>query len=177
MNWLLATRLLGWLLMFLAAFQLVPIAAAITFGESVVPYVVSAVVAAAIGIPVGLLVRPTTWRVRPRDGFGIVSGAWILASLFGALPYLTTGTLGPVDAFFESVSGFTTTGSTVLANLDAQPRALLLWRSLTQWLGGMGIVLFTVALMPLLGIGGMSLFRAEVTGPLKEKVRPRSTPT
>ncbi len=93
MNWLLATRLLGWLLMFLAAFQLVPIAAAITFGESVVPYVVSAVVAAAIGIPVGLLVRPTTWRVRPRDGFGIVSGAWILASLFGALPYLTTGTL------------------------------------------------------------------------------------
>ncbi len=177
MNWLLATRLLGWLLLFLAAFQLVPIAAAITFGESVAPYVISAVAAAAIGIPVGLLVRPRTWRVRPRDGFGIVSGAWILASLFGALPYLTTGTLGPVDAFFESVSGFTTTGSTVLANLDAQPRALLLWRSLTQWLGGMGIVLFTVALMPLLGIGGMSLFRAEVTGPLKEKVRPRVAAT
>jgi trk system potassium uptake protein TrkH len=176
-NWLLGTRLLGWLLVFLAGFQLLPVATALLFGESALPYLVTAGVGLAIGLPVGVFVKPAAWRVRPRDGFGIVSGAWVLASLFGALPYLTSGVLGPVDALFESVSGFTTTGSTVLSNLDDQPRALLLWRSLSQWLGGMGIVVFTVALMPLLGIGGMSLFRAEVTGPLKEKVRPRVAAT
>jgi trk system potassium uptake protein TrkH len=176
-NFLLAIQLLGWLLVVLAGFQIVPIAAALWFGEGPVPYLVSALIPAAVGLPIGLLVKPKTVRVRPRDGFLIVSAVWIVAGVFGALPYLTTGALGPVDALFESVSGFTTTGSTVLPDIDSQPRALLLWRSLTQWLGGMGIVVFTVALMPLLGIGGMSLFRAEVTGPLKEKIRPRVAET
>jgi trk system potassium uptake protein TrkH len=106
-----------------------------------------------------------------------VSAAWLVASLFGALPYVTSGVLAPVDAFFESVAGFTTTGSTVMTHIEGSPRALLLWRSLTQWLGGMGIVVFTVALMPLLGIGGMQLFKAEVPGPVKEKVTPRVAET
>lgn len=177
MNLLLALQLLGWLLVLLAGFQLVPVAAAFWFGESPLPYLASAGVAGAVGLPIGLLVKPASIRLRPRDGFLIVSAAWITASLFGAVPFLTAGVLGPVDALFESVSGFTTTGSTVLNEIDGQPKPLLLWRSLTQWLGGMGIVLFTVALMPLLGIGGMSLFRAEVTGPMKEKVRPRVAAT
>lgn len=177
MNFLLTIRLLGWLAVLVGSFQLLPILAAVWFGESALPYVGAALPPIALGLPVGLLVKPATLRVSPRDGFLIVSAAWIVASGFGALPYLTTGVLGPVDALFESVSGFTTTGSTVLPFIEGQPRPLLLWRSLSQWLGGMGIVLFAVALMPLLGIGGMSLFRAEVTGPVKEKIRPRVAET
>ncbi|MBW2273614.1 MAG: TrkH family potassium uptake protein [Deltaproteobacteria bacterium] len=177
MNLLLATQLLGWLLVLVGAFQLVPVLAALIFGEPVLPYVTSAGMCVAIGLPVALGVRPESLRIRPRDGFLIVSIAWLLASLFGALPYLTSGVLSPVDAFFESVAGFTTTGSTVMTGIEGHPRALLLWRSLTQWLGGMGIVVFTVALMPLLGIGGMQLFKAEVPGPVKEKVTPRVAQT
>lgn len=177
MNLLLATQLLGWLLSFVGFFQLAPIAAALLYGDPVGPYLASATIAIAIGLPFALGVRPASLRVRPRDGFLIVSAAWFLASALGAIPYVTTGVLGPVDALFESISGFTTTGSTVMPFIDGQPKALLLWRSLTQWLGGMGIIVFTVALMPLLGIGGMQLFKAEVTGPVKEKVRPRVAET
>jgi trk system potassium uptake protein TrkH len=177
MNLLLATQLLGWLIVLVGAFQMVPVLAALVFGEPALPYVTSAGMCVAIGLPVALGVRPESLRIRPRDGFLIVSVAWLLASVCGALPYLTSGALSPVDAFFESVAGFTTTGSTVLTGIEGQPRALLLWRSLTQWLGGMGIVVFTVALMPLLGIGGMQLFKAEVPGPVKEKVTPRVAQT
>jgi trk system potassium uptake protein TrkH len=177
LNLTLATRLLGWLLLLIAGLLLIPTGAALLFGESPIPYAISALVPALIGLPVALLARPASLRLRPRDGVLIVSAAWIAAGLFGALPFVATGVLGPVDAVFESVSGFTTTGSTVLPDIDSQPRALLLWRSLSQWVGGMGIVLFTVALLPLLGIGGMSLFRAEVPGPVKEKVRPRVAAT
>ncbi len=101
----------------------------------------------------------------------------LLASAFGALPYLLTGTLSPVDAFFESASGFTTTGSTVLTDIESAPHALLLWRSLSQWVGGMGIIVFAVAVLPLLGIGGMQLFKAEVPGPITDKLTPRVSGT
>ena len=104
----------------------------------------------------------------------MVGGAWIAVSLLGTLPYvLTPGALGPVDAIFESVSGFTTTGSTVIGDTTVLPRSLLLWRAMSQWLGGMGIILFTIAILPLLGIGGMQLFKAEVPGPVADKVQPR----
>ncbi len=88
-----------------------------------------------------------------------------------------TGSLGIVDSLFESVSGFTTTGSTVIADVTVFPRALLLWRAMSQWLGGMGIILFTIAILPLLGIGGMQLFKAEVPGPVADKVKPRLATT
>jgi trk system potassium uptake protein TrkH len=115
--------------------------------------------------------------MRPRDGFLVVGIGWVAISAFGALPYVLGGTLGPVDAWFESVSGFTTTGSTVLTGLESQPRSLLLWRSFTQWVGGMGIILFTIAILPLLGIGGMQLFKAEVPGPVADKISPRLAET
>jgi trk system potassium uptake protein TrkH len=177
MNILLATQLAGWLLVLLGAFQLPVVLAALVFGEVPTPYLVSSGVALLFGLPIALGVRPENLRVRPRDGFFIVTSAWLLASLAGAVPYMTTGVLGPVDAFFESVAGFTTTGSTVMISIENAPRALLLWRSLTQWLGGMGIVVFTIALMPILGIGGMQLFKAEVPGPVKEKIKPRVAET
>jgi trk system potassium uptake protein TrkH len=120
---------------------------------------------------------PVERDIRPRDGFLIVGASWIAVSVVGAAPYVLTGSLGLVDALFESVSGFTTTGSTVIADVTVIPRALLLWRAMSQWLGGMGIILFTIAILPLLGIGGMQLFKAEVPGPVADKIRPRLATT
>jgi trk/ktr system potassium uptake protein len=173
LNLLLDLQILGWLLSGLAAFELVPVAAALAYGEPALPYVAGAASSLVYGLPIALSVSPEDRRMRVRDGFLVVTAAWLLASAFGALPYVFTGVLGPVDAFFEAVSGFTTTGSTVIAGLDEVPRALLLWRSLTQWVGGMGIIVFTIAVLPLLGIGGMQLFKAEVPGPVVDKLTPR----
>lgn len=177
MNLLLAAQLLGWLLVLVAGFQLPVLLAAWAFGDPVAPVAAGVLITTLIGLPFALGIRPESLRVRPRDAFFIVSASWAMASLFGALPYVLSGLLTPVDAVFESVAGFTTTGSTVLTDIESAPRSLLLWRSMTQWLGGMGIVVFTVALMPLLGIGGMQLFRAEVPGPVAEKLRPRVAET
>jgi trk system potassium uptake protein TrkH len=172
-NLLLDFQILGWLLVGLAGFECIPIACALAYGEPVLPYGASAAAALAYGLTVALGVRPKERRMRTRDGFLVVSAAWMLASAFGALPYILTGTLAPLDALFESVAGFTTTGSSVLTQIETAPRALLLWRSLSQWLGGMGIIVFTIAVLPLLGIGGMQLFKAEVPGPVTDKLTPR----
>lgn len=177
MNALLVASFLGWLLIALSAVQLVPVAAALVFGEPFLPYLASALAALVCGLPIVLGVRPVDLQMQIRDGFLVVVLAWMLASLFGSLPYGFAGTLGPVDALFESVAGFTTTGSTAMTSIETAPRALLLWRALTQWLGGIGIILFAVALMPLLGVGGMRLFKAEVPGPIADKLTPRIADT
>jgi trk system potassium uptake protein TrkH len=169
--------LLGWLLLLASGFLLVPLVAALIFGEALGVWVASISLAALAGFTLVEVCRPDDRTLRPRDGFLVVGGAWVLVSLLGALPYLLSGVLGPVDAVFESVSGFTTTGSTVIADTTVVPRALLLWRAMSQWLGGMGIILFTIAILPLLGIGGMQLFKAEVPGPVADKVRPRLAAT
>jgi trk system potassium uptake protein TrkH len=116
--------------------------------------------------------RPTNLGVR--DGFLIVALFWLLMSLFGAWPLMLGAGLAPVDALFESASGITTTGATVLTGLDAMPRSLLFYRQQLQWLGGMGLIVLGVAVLPMLGIGGMQIYRAEAPGPLKEeKLTPR----
>ncbi len=109
-----------------------------------------------------------------KDGFGVVALMWLAASLLGALPFWLHG-VAPTfaDAFFESVSGFTTTGASVIAEVEACPRGILFWRGLTHWLGGMGIIVLGLAVLPFLGVGGMDMFRAEVPGPSKEKMTPR----
>ncbi len=113
-----------------------------------------------------------------KDGFLIVALAWVVLSVLGAIPFLTTGTCKTViDALFESTSGLTTTGATVLTGLDSMPHAILFWRSMQQWLGGMGIIVLAVAVMPLLGVGGMQLFKAETPGPVKDKLTARVTET
>ena len=177
MNPRLDLYVVGWLLGLTGAFQVVPLLAALAYGESIAPYVLSALAALAAGGAVVFVTRVDDWSVRPRDGYLIVAGGWIAVSAFGALPYVFSGVAGPIDALFESVSGFTTTGSTVLSGLEYMPHGMLLWRSFTQWLGGMGIILFTIALLPLLGIGGMQLFKAEVPGPVTDKIRPRLVET
>jgi trk system potassium uptake protein TrkH len=113
-------------------------------------------------------------RFTQKDGFFIVAVAWVLFSLFGMLPYLIYGTTDSVaDAFFETMSGFTTTGATMLTNIDTQPHGILFWRSLTQWIGGLGIVVFSLALLPLIGSGATQMFNAEVTGLSVDKLRPK----
>ena len=180
MNVRVIVHVLGWLLALLGGFQLFPLLIAGLYGEPLMPYLATSVAGILGGVTLARRIRPdraNAWRLHPREGFLVVAAGWLLASSFGAIPYLLTGALGPVDAFFESVSGFTTTGSTVLSGLERQPRGLLFWRAFTQWIGGMGIILFTIALLPLLGIGGMQLFRAEVPGPVKDKIRPRLAQT
>jgi len=116
--------------------------------------------------------------LRSREGFAIVTFGWIGFSLFGCLPYIFTGAIPSfTDAFFETISGFTTTGATILTDVEALPHGLLFWRSLTHWLGGMGIIVLSLAILPFLGVGGMQLFKAEVPGPVADKLTPRITET
>lgn len=166
-------RILALLVAVLGAFQVLPLAIAVAFGESPWPWLASIAGLALPGLLVARLARPADRTLRARDAYLVVAAGWLLASIAGALPYGILGVLGPADAFFESVSGFTTTGATAMTKIEGTPAALLFWRSLTQWLGGMGIILFAVAVLPLLGIGGMQLFRVEVPGPVKDKLRPR----
>lgn len=122
----------------------------------------------------GLLSSKTKRELRPKDGFLIVTAGWLLFAFIGALPFRFSGFIPSyTDAFFETMSGFTTTGASILTNIEALPHGLLFWRSLTHWLGGMGIILLSLAILPLLGIGGMQLFKAEVPGPTPDKLTPR----
>lgn len=113
--------------------------------------------------------------LRPREGFVIVSLGWIFAALAGALPFFFYGTFDNnfIDCFFETMSGFTTTGATVLTDIESLPKGILFWRSLTHWLGGMGIIMLTIAILPILGLSSSQLYRAEVPGPTKDKISPR----
>lgn len=125
------------------------------------------------------LVKPGDDRnLRKREGYLIVAIGWLTMVLFGTLPYLFTDVISHFpDAFFETVSGMTTTGASVLEDIEAQPLDVLYWRSLTQWIGGMGIIVLTVAIFPLLGIGGVELFVAEAPGPTSDKLHPRISET
>lgn len=117
-------------------------------------------------------------EISKRDGFLIVTLGWIASSVIGTFPFIIHGSI-PLftDAFFETMSGFTTTGATILKDIEAVPPGLLYWRSMTHWLGGMGIIVLSLAILPILGIGGMQLFQAEVAGPSKDKIHPRVTET
>lgn len=116
--------------------------------------------------------------INKRDGFIIVSFTWVVISLFGTLPFLLSGSITDfTDAFFETMSGFTTTGASILTDIESVSKGVLYWRSVTQWIGGMGIIVLSLAIMPILGIGGMQLFIAEVPGPTKDKLHPRITET
>jgi trk system potassium uptake protein TrkH len=116
--------------------------------------------------------------LRSRDGFIVVTAGWILMSIFGCLPFLLTGAIPDVtNAFFETMSGFTTTGASILDDIESLPRSVLLWRSLTQWIGGMGIIVLAVAILPILGIGSTQLFSAEAPGLKADKIKPRIADT
>ncbi len=129
------------------------------------------------GTMVAILTRGSPELTR-RDGFGIVTFGWIFASLFGALPYILSNVIPhPAAAVFETMSGFTTTGASVLSGLESLPRGILFWRALTHLFGGMGVLILCVAILPFLGVGGMQIYRAEVPGPSKDRLTPRIATT
>jgi trk system potassium uptake protein TrkH len=120
--------------------------------------------------------KPTELTVR--EGFLTVTLSWVTLSLFGLVPFMVSGFIPDfTDAFFETMSGFTTTGASILTNIEAFPKSLLVWRNMTQWLGGMGVIALAVAILPFLGVGGVQLFKAEVPGPIKDKISPRISGT
>jgi len=136
------------------------------------------IITTGICVLIGLILRITTHNaeknINKREGYIIVSLVWVVFSLFGALPFVINGAIPSyTDAFFETISGFTTTGASILNDIESIPKGLLFWRSLTQWLGGMGIIVLSIAILPIFGIGGMQLFVAEVPGPTPDKLHPR----
>lgn len=172
-------NVVGLLQVFVALFMASAAGVAALYGDSGPALAILG--AAGITFAVGGVVYKTTafeGDVTTREGFAIVTLAWAATATFGALPYLLTGTLdSPVAAVFEAMSGFTTTGATVFSDIEALSHGVLFWRSLTHWLGGMGIIVLVIAVLPYLGVGGMQLFQAEVPGPTPERLRPRITQT
>ncbi len=169
-------RFSGILLMILGVFLLTALPVSWYHGgEDLEALLWSAVCCIGAGLPLWYFVRAKAGaNIGKREGYLIVAVGWFAMALFGMLPYLFSGLLPDFhDAFFETASGITTTGASVLTDIEAVPEGLLYWRSLTQWIGGMGIIVLTVALMPLLGIGGIELFVAEAPGPTSDKVHPR----
>lgn len=167
-------RILGLILMIEGFFMWLAIPVALIFKEGDgVQFLLSGAITIAVGMVAYLPLRKTKLNLNRRDGYVIVTGAWILFSLFGTLPFLLTRSIPNfTDAFFETISGFTTTGASILNNIEELSHAVLFWRSLIQWLGGMGIILLTLLLLPFLGIGGMQLFSAEVPSPTPDKLHP-----
>ncbi|MEA3470381.1 MAG: potassium transporter TrkG, partial [Thermodesulfobacteriota bacterium] len=173
--------ILGALLFFLGLTMLLPLLCSIYFGEGdYKALTVSMGITSLTGLLLYYLFKPSNGdlTLSHREGFIIVALGWFLAATFGSLPYLIHGVLPSfVDAFFESISGFTTTGATVITHIEGIPHGILLWRSLTQWLGGMGIIILSIAIFPLLGVGGMQLYKAELPSPVKDKLTPRVAET
>lgn len=158
----------------LAAVYLVPLTVALVFGENWLAFALPCAALTAVGT-VGAIVgfKPET-PLGPREGVLIVVITWTVACLSGAAPFLLSGVTASVaDAIFESASGFTTTGSTVFSDVESLPKSILFWRSLSHWLGGMGILVLAVAILPALKIGGYQLLRAEAPGPDVERLAPR----
>lgn len=171
-------RIIGFLLLFEALSLLSCIPVALYYGEPT-EYLLHSVAAMVVsGSFFAYICRKAGRNVSRKDGYIVVTVIWIIFSLFGSLPYMLSGYIPSfTDAFYETMSGFTTTGSSILSNIESLPRSLLFWRSLTHWIGGLGIVFFTVAVFPIFGLGDMHLFAAESVGPMRAKLHPRISVT
>ena len=172
------TNVIGILLIILGSLMLSCLGFSLYYGShDVKSLLLSGLVTIGFGILL-FLYRKGDTTISKREGYLIVASGWIAMVVFGSLPYVFSGiTTSLTDALFESASGFTTTGATIFNDLDLIPRGILFWRSMTQWIGGMGIIVLTVAIFPLLGIGGIELFVAEAPGPTSDKIHPRITVT
>ncbi len=181
MNLPVVQRILGLLLMMFSLTMLPPIIVSVIYSEgSWQPFLYGFLLTVLIGLFSWLPVRRAQKDLRLRDGFLIVALFWLVLGAFGAAPlyFSDTPTMSLTDAVFESISGLTTTGATVLTGLDTLPKSILYYRQQLQWLGGMGIIVLAVAVLPMLGVGGMQLYRAETPGPIKDtRLTPRITET
>lgn len=178
-NFKIVVYTLGMLLLFNGAFMIFPIITSNYYDE---PHTLALLLSLIVTIFSGLIIMFSTQnhdkKIAQREGYLIVTLGWLMMVLTGLLPYLFTKTIPEFsNAFFETMSGYTTTGASILNDIEAMPKSILLWRSLTHWIGGMGIIVLTVAILPLFGIGGMQLFNAESPGPGADKLKPRIADT
>jgi trk system potassium uptake protein TrkH len=167
----LTLHIIGSILKYIALIYIFPLYAAIHYGENWQIFLYALLITLGIGLFLEFRFK-TDREIERADGFTIVSFAWLLMPLLSTVPYVFLG-WSFLDAFFEAMSGFTTTGATILERIEDVPRSVLLWRSLTQWLGGMGVIALFIAVLPRLGVGGSQLFDREFPGPLPERLRPR----
>lgn len=179
MSFSLIFRIQGFLLLFLGISMCLPTIVSFYYCDgALISFLFAIGITIVSGLCLIFICPPSEKQIMHREGFLIVSLGWIIAALFGSLPFLFNNTfISFSNAYFETVSGFTTTGATVIDNIEALPNSILFWRSMIQWLGGMGIILFSIAILPFLGIGGMQLYKAEVPGPVVEKLKPRIAET
>jgi trk system potassium uptake protein TrkH len=180
MNLPLVLHLVGAVLVFTALFMVLPLGVSLLYGDGDFPSLAAATVAMLLagGTLFWASRAKRTEELKPREGMLIVTLSWVAVSLFGSLPYFLEGTLPSfTNAYFEAMAGFTTTGASVLQDVESVPRGILFWRSMSQWLGGMGIILFALAVLPFLGAGGAQLFKAEVPELTVDKLRPRIVDT
>lgn len=179
MNTRIIVHLMGMLLLINGGFMLLAALVSGIYQDGVTYNIaLAAITTLFIGTASMYATRGHRKEVKRREGYVIVTLGWVVMSVSGVLPYLFTGAIeNPVDALFETVSGYTTTGASILNDIEVLPEGVLVWRSLTHWIGGMGIIVLAIAILPLLGIGGMQLFAAEAPGPTGDKLHPRITDT
>ena len=175
MNFKTVFRVAGFTLLVEAAAMLLPMGVALYYGEDPSPFLKTIGIMVVLGLLSVFALRGQR-KFFAREGFFSVGLIWVLSGVFGALPFWFSGQFGSyVDCFFETISGFTTTGSTILTVIEGLPLGLLFWRSFTHWLGGMGVLILTTALLPFLGINSNHLIQAESPGPVKSKLVPRAS--
>lgn len=173
MNYSMLFYLLGWILNFEALFMLLPTVTAIIYSET---EGFAFLISIGICLFIGLLAtrkKPKKKTIYAREGYIIVALSWIILSFFGSLPFVFSGLASFVDALFETVSGFTTTGATIFSDVESLPKCILMWRSFTHWIGGMGVLVFIIAFLPLSGAQNMNLMKAESPGPSVSKLVPK----
>jgi len=173
-NYKIIFRVLGLLLLIESLFLLLSFLVSLIYGEDLLPMLIPFLITGTIGVSAWFFTSKWSKDMGKKEGYLIVSLVWIVFSFFGALPFILSGHVTSyTDAFFETMSGFTTTGASILNDIEALPKGLLFWRSVIQWIGGMGMIVMSLAILPMLGIAGMELFVAEVPGPTADKLHPR----
>jgi len=179
LNYKIISHIMGLLLLCNGSFMLLATMISFVYKDGVTLEIMMAALATMfVGIAMMFLTREHQKEINKREGYIVVTFGWIFMSLSGTLPYLFSGAIPTfTNAFFETMSGYTTTGASILNDIEIVPKGVLFWRSLTHWIGGMGIIVLAVAILPLLGIGGMQLFAAEAPGPSADKLHPRITDT
>ncbi|WP_198513436.1 TrkH family potassium uptake protein [Confluentibacter lentus] len=179
LNYKIIFHFLGLLLLFNGGFMLLSALISFIYKDGVTFQIsLAGIVTSVVGVVVMLLTRSHKKEINKREGYIVVAFGWVIMSLSGTLPYVLTDSIPNfTNAFFETISGYTTTGATILNDIEVIPKGVLFWRSTTHWIGGMGIIVLAIAILPLLGIGGMQLFAAEAPGPSGDKLHPRITDT